>query len=678
MRDIVRSDRHRRTLFQVMNAVLAGFVPLAFIYFAVRYVGHVATIRNVDYFQFVEMAQGLDSGSLRSWVSGMHPIGYPLLIRWGLAAGFDAVQIGHILSVVGGVLLLISAYLLCYQLTHDRWLALLTESFLATTGYFFYFATFEGNDMLSAGLQGLSLAVLIGLSADRKTNFAAGVLAGLAYTIRYTAIVTSALCLLFLVGRALIQRRRSMWIVGGLFLVGFILGAAPQLIPSTLVTGNPFYSVRSHDVWWHVKGLTDFATEWRQAPMDISPVQVFLDSPMRFIRHWWDTARSFWLDPDLLLLDKPLRLFTQAALVFTLVAGDTIDVRRRGLLALYVFGLLSGLAIIRYDPRFLIVVLPILVFCGVYFVWKITPRDLSIGRFMLPIRSLVLAVLLIWSVDNPLDALDNAPTTNPKILSVSNTLYAGGMQSPDEVISSAIPFHDVSSLARTRYDQSYWVAPTMNSVEALHAIAEQRGYRFVLYDANTGPKAHPGLSELLNPYTRPSRLTPLRVPEGREYVLYRIESERPRPNHPLEVHLDEGVTLMGYDLYVAYDAPDKVVPRVGIFLYWKTTQGLSNSYKVFVHVLTPEGQLIAQDDSEPALWTYPTEEWEPAEVVVDFHDFTLPNAPVPDTYTLQVGLYDQTTMQRLSVLSPEGDPLDDKITLTPLILDLNETKGGQE
>jgi hypothetical protein len=146
----------------------------------------------------------------------------------------------------------------------------------------------------------------------------------------------------------------------------------------------------------------------------------------------------------------------------------------------------------------------------------------------------------------------------------------------------------------------------------------------------------------------------------------------------LEVHLDDGVTLMGYDLYVAYDAPDKVVPRVGIFLYWKTTQGLSNSYKVFVHVLTPEGQLIAQDDSEPALWTYPTEEWEPAEVVVDLHDFTLPNAPVPDTYTLQVGLYDQTTMQRLSVLSPEGDPLDDKITLTPLILDLNETKGGQE
>ena len=85
----MRPGQQRRILLQTVNAVLAGLIPLAFVYFAVRYVGHVVTIRSVDYFQFVEMAQRLDSGSLRSWVSGMHPIGYPLLIRWGLATGLE-------------------------------------------------------------------------------------------------------------------------------------------------------------------------------------------------------------------------------------------------------------------------------------------------------------------------------------------------------------------------------------------------------------------------------------------------------------------------------------------------------------------------------------------------------------------------------------------------------------
>jgi hypothetical protein len=675
---MLKPGQQHRVLLQALNVVLAGMIPLAFIYFAVRYVGHVVTIRSVDYFQFVEMAQGFGSGSLRSWVSGMHPVGYPLLIRWGLAAGLDVVQIGHALSIAGGVILLSSAYLLGYQLTHNRWLALLTEGFLATTGYFLYFATFEGNDMLSAGLQGLSLALLVGLSERKRTNFAAGVLAGLAYVIRYTAIVTSALCLLFLAGRALVQRRRLMWIVAGLFLAGFLLGAALQLIPSALVTGNPFYSVRGHDVWWHVEGLTNFATEWNDAPMDISPVEVFLANPKRFVQHWWNTARSFWVDPRMLLLDTPLRLLAQAGLLFTLLAGREIEARQRGLLALYVCGLLAALAIIRYDPRFLTVILPVLVFCAVYFVWAIVPRRLSLGRLTLPTSAIVFVMLIGWSGTVPLSYLRNAPASSEKVLVVSNTLRAGGMRLASEVLSSGIPFHDVSVPARTRYDQSYWVAPNMDSLEELHALAETRGYHFVLYDAKTGLAAHPGLEQLLNPHSRPSGLTPLLIPEKREYALYRIESDPPRPAQPLDAHFDDGIVLQGYDLYVTHDAPEMVIPRVGVFLYWQATQSIPRSYKVFVHILNADGRLIAQDDSVPVLWTCPTDAWQGGEIVVDFHNIALPTDAIPGTYTVQAGMYEGQTMQRLSVLSSAGVVVDDKAMLTKITLDASEIEGRQK
>jgi hypothetical protein len=678
MRGILNSGQQRRILLQAVNVALAGLIPLAFVYFAAQYVGHVVTIRNVDYFQFVEMAQGLGSGSLRSWVGGMHPVGYPLLIRWGLAWGLDAAQIGHALSIAGGVILLTSAYLLGYQLTHNRWLALLTEGFLATTGYFLYFATFEGNDMLSAGLQGLSLALLVGLSERKGTNFAAGVLAGLAYVIRYTAIVTSGLCLLFLAGRALVQRRRSTWIVTGLFLAGFLLGAALQLIPSALVTGNPFYSVRGHDVWWHVEGRTSFATEWNDAPMDISPVEVFLANPKRFIQHWWNTARSFWVSPRMLLLDTPLRLLAQAGLLFTLLAGREIEARQRGLLALYVGGLLAALAVIRYDPRFLVIILPVLIFCAVYFVWAIVPRCLSLGRLTLPTGAIVLVVLIGWSGTVPLSYLRDAPASSEGVLAVTNSLRAAGMRLASEVLSSGIPFHDASVPTRTRYDQSYWVAPNMDSLEELHALAEKKGYHFVLYDAQTGLAAHPGLEDLLNPNRRPSGLTPLLIPEDREYALYRLESDPPKPAHPLDVQLDDDIALRGYDLYVTRDAPEMVVPRVGVFLYWQATQPISCSYKVFVHVLNADGRLIAQDDSLPVLWTYPTDAWQGGEDVLDFHSIVLPADAIPGTYTVQAGMYEEQTMQRLSVSSSAGAAVDDKAVLTKITLGASEIEGRQK
>ncbi|NLF00490.1 MAG: glycosyltransferase family 39 protein [Anaerolineales bacterium] len=663
MNALVRCSARRERGLRIVNWVIAGLIPLTFAWFAARYVGHVVTVRNVDYFQFVELAERIDPHAVATWVNGMHPNGYPLLIRGALALGLDAVQAGHALSVIGGILLLVSAYILAYRLTGSPWVALLTEAFLGCTGYLLYFGTMEGNDMLSAGLQGLALALLVGLAPRKGDYLAAGVLAGLAYLIRYTAVVTSALCLAFLIGIALARRERAAWQRAALYLVGFLVGAALQLVPSAIATGNPFYSVRGRDLWWHVEGRTNFATEWRLAPDDVSPLSIFLANPRQFVRHWWDVARSFWISPSQLLLDTPLRLLTQAGLLFTLLAGKEIATVRRALLAVYTIGLLGALALIRYDPRFQIVLLPILVFCTVYFLRAIVPPRLSIGRVTLPLVEVVLLALLGWASSIPLGYLRVAPTSSEDVLTVTNVLRAAGMESAQQVLSSAIPLHDASVPARSRYAQSYWVAPDMDSQDALLRIADEHNYRFVLYDTETGLTAHPGLAPLLDPNSRPTRLTPLLIPQDLRYILYRVEMEPVAVPQRLDVHLGGGVALSGYEAHVSPDVPSRDTLRLGLFLYWRADERVSEPYKVFVHVMNAQDQLIAQDDSVPALWTYATDVWQPGETVVDFHAVMLPANLPPGVYAVHVGMYSETTGQRLSA-QLEGGAVQDKVTVT--------------
>jgi hypothetical protein len=165
------------------------------------------------------------------------------------------------------------------------------------------------------------------------------------------------------------------------------------------------------------------------------------------------------------------------------------------------------------------------------------------------------------------------------------------------------------------------------------------------------------------------------VPDGRKYVLYRIEGSVIAPSHTLNAQLDDSITLTGYDLYVIDEAPEGDVTRLGIFLYWQARAPVSQSYKVFVHVLDSAGRLVAQDDSLPVLWTYGTDRWEVDELVIDFHSMVLPSATQPGAHAIQVGMYEEATMNRLAVLSPAGVPVADQVLLAEFTIASNEGKG---
>jgi len=88
-------------------------------------------------------------------------------------------------------------------------------------------------------------------------------------------------------------------------------------------------------------------------------------------------------------------------------------------------------------------------------------------------------------------------------------------------------------------------------------------------------------------------------------------------------------------------------------LTWKASLTPSTAYTVFVHLLDPNGQIVAQSDSQPVGAYRPTTTWLPNEYINDSHTLTF-NRPYSGTATLEIGLYDPVTNKRV-MLSDGGD-----------------------
>jgi len=111
------------------------------------------------------------------------------------------------------------------------------------------------------------------------------------------------------------------------------------------------------------------------------------------------------------------------------------------------------------------------------------------------------------------------------------------------------------------------------------------------------------------------------------------------------VGLDFGgrAELAGYDL--AGDPADR--RALTLTLVWRGLAEMTDSYRVFVHVLDEEGQIVAQSDAEPAGWSRPTTGWLAGEYVVDQHLLQLPEGVSLSGLSLRIGLYEGESGDRL-------------------------------
>ncbi len=120
---------------------------------------------------------------------------------------------------------------------------------------------------------------------------------------------------------------------------------------------------------------------------------------------------------------------------------------------------------------------------------------------------------------------------------------------------------------------------------------------------------------------------------------------------PVEAQFGPAVHLTGYRLNPSQFQPDGELPLV---LQWTPSQTPATNYTVFVHLLAPDGRRIAQHDSVPTWLTpFPTSQWLSNQPVLDRHPLILPSNLPTGTYTLQIGLYNPQTMDRLPLSTGE-------------------------
>lgn len=121
------------------------------------------------------------------------------------------------------------------------------------------------------------------------------------------------------------------------------------------------------------------------------------------------------------------------------------------------------------------------------------------------------------------------------------------------------------------------------------------------------------------------------------------------PPLPIAIDADLGgqVRLLGGSLEPEPSEPFEPSDILTVTLAWQAQAEMDVSYRVFLHLLEPDGGLLTQSDGEPVNWLRPTTGWAPGEVVLDERLLTIPVDATPGDYALVAGLYDPETKERL-------------------------------
>jgi hypothetical protein len=131
--------------------------------------------------------------------------------------------------------------------------------------------------------------------------------------------------------------------------------------------------------------------------------------------------------------------------------------------------------------------------------------------------------------------------------------------------------------------------------------------------------------------------------------------------HRLDVQMGDHIHLLGYGLSSnQITAGDALTATV----FWQSDGRLVEDYHVFVHLLSTEGNLVAQQDGVPVRGARPTWSWRDAEVLQDEYTLSTDANLSADRYTLSIGMYDYATGVRLPAVGPNGERLsEDRVVL---------------
>jgi|GEM_PF-6561418 len=130
--------------------------------------------------------------------------------------------------------------------------------------------------------------------------------------------------------------------------------------------------------------------------------------------------------------------------------------------------------------------------------------------------------------------------------------------------------------------------------------------------------------------------------------------EAPASEFVEKIQLGDEVLYWGQD-----PLPSTVKPgqKLSVSLYWQALKQTSNSYKVFLHLVAPNGAIVAQVDSLPMNGSFPTVDWLAGEFVRDVYELTIPEDCEQGLFHLVGGMYDELTQRRLEVRGFQGNTI---------------------
>lgn len=169
------------------------------------------------------------------------------------------------------------------------------------------------------------------------------------------------------------------------------------------------------------------------------------------------------------------------------------------------------------------------------------------------------------------------------------------------------------------------------------------------------------------PVKEATRVASEKGPDGSvAYEVYRLPASAQHPanppSHTLNASIggtgaeDSEITLLGYDEDVRAEAGN----TLHLALYWRVNRKPKDDYTFFSHLVDDQGKTLAQGDINH----YPTEEWEPGDLVIGWYDIPVPGKIQPGRYGVQVGLFDRKTYQNVPAIQ-DGKP-SDRVILEPV------------
>lgn len=136
----------------------------------------------------------------------------------------------------------------------------------------------------------------------------------------------------------------------------------------------------------------------------------------------------------------------------------------------------------------------------------------------------------------------------------------------------------------------------------------------------------------------------------------------PAVQHPASVQFGSGIRFIGHDLYPPSSPLQTAPSRLQLTLYWQSLAPMTTPYKIFVHLVGPDGQAEIRSQAD----VYPqrsTAGWALDEYLSDQVLLDLPGDLPPGRYDLLLGWYDESTGARLPASDAVGQPLGDALLL---------------